>query len=75
MFKNFLNLAKFKTKKIQSSTIFKNFDESVSKNTNDMIIKKTFLLKIQIRNHKKIIAFKIVSTMRDLYLKQSWLKK
>ena len=71
MFKNFLNRIEFKTKKIQSSTIFKNFNESVNKDTSDMITEKTFSLNIQIRNHKKTIIFKIISTMKDLYLKQS----
>ena len=70
MFKNFLDRVEFKTKKIQSSTIFKNFDESINKNTSDIIIKKTFSLNIQIRSYKKIIIFKIISAMKDLYLKQ-----
>ena len=75
MFKNFLNRAGFKTKKIQSLTIFKSFDESVNKNTSGMIAKKTLSMNIQIRNHKKTITFKIISTIRNLYLEQSWLKK
>ena len=74
MFKNFLNRAEFKTKKIQSSTILKNFDESVNKDTSDIITKKILLLNIQIRDHKKTITFKIISIMKDLYLEQSWLK-
>ena len=70
MFKIFLNRAEFKTKKIQSSTILKNFDESINKDTDGMIIKKTFSLNIQIRDYKETITFKTISTMRDLYLEQ-----
>ena len=75
MFKNFLDRVEFKIKKIQSSTIFKNFNESVNKDTGDMITEETFSLNIQIRNHKKTIIFKIRSAMKNLYLKQSWLRK
>ena len=71
MFKNFLDRAGFKTKRIQSSTIFKNFDGSVKKDTSDMITKKLLSLNIQIRDHKKTITFKIILTMKDLYLEQS----
>ena len=71
MFKNFLYRVGFRTKKIQSSTILKNFDESVNKNTDGMITEKTLSLNIQIRGHKKTITFKIISAMRDLYLEQS----
>ena len=75
MSKNFLNRAGFRTKKIQSSTIFRNFDESVNKDTGGMITEKTLPLNIQIRGHKKTITFKIISAMRDLYLEQPWLRK
>ena len=75
MFKNFLNRVEFKTKKIQSSTIFKNFNESVNKDTGGIITKKILSLNIRIRDHKKILTFKIISTMKDLYLEQSWLRK
>ena len=75
MFKNFLNRAEFRTKKIQSSTILRNFDESVNKDTDDMITKKTLSLNIQIRGHKETITFRIISAMRDLYLRQPWLRK
>ena len=71
MFKNFLNRVECTTKKIQNLTLFKNFDKSINKNTSGIITKEIFLLNIQIRNYKKIIIFKIISTMRDLYLKQS----
>ena len=71
MFKNFLDRVEFKTKKIQSSTIFRNFDESINKDTSDMITEKTLSLNIQIKDHKEIITFKIISTMRNLYLEQS----
>ena len=71
MFKNFLNRVEFKTKKIQSLTIFRNFDESVNKDTGGMITEETLLLNIQIRDHKKTITFKIISVMKDLYLEQS----
>ena len=46
MFKNFLDRIEFRTKKIQSSTIFRNFDESVNKDTGDMITKEALLLNI-----------------------------
>ena len=36
-----------------------------------MIPEKTLSLNIQIRDHKKIIIFKIISTMKNLYLEQS----
>ena len=75
MFKNFLNRVEFRTKKIQSLTIVRNFNEAVNKDTSDMITEKTLSLNIQIRDHKKTTIFKIISTMKDLYLWQSWLKK
>ena len=75
MFKDFFYRAEFRTKKIQSSTILRNFDGSVNKDTDGMITEKTFSLNIQIRGHKKTITFKIVSAMRDLYLEQPWLRK
>ena len=71
MSKNFLDRVEFRTKKIQSPIILRNFDESINKDTGGMITEKTLSLNIQIRNHKKIITFKIISTMRDLYLEQS----
>ena len=71
MFKNFLDRAEFKTRKIRSSTILKNFDESVNKDTSGIITEKTLSLNIQIRSHKKTMIFRVVSTMRDLYLEQS----
>ena len=46
MIKNFLDRVEFKIKKIQSSTIFRNFDESVNKDTSGMITEKTFSLNI-----------------------------
>ena len=75
MSKNFLDRAEFKTKKIQSSTILRNFDESVNKDTGGIITEKTLPLNIQIRDHKETITFRIILAMRDLYLKQSWLRK
>ena len=71
MFKDFLNRVEFKTKKIQSSTILKNFNESINKNMNNMITKNILSLNIQIRDYKKTIIFKMISTMKNLYLKQS----
>ena len=71
MFNNFLDRVKFKTKKIESLTIFKNFDKSVNKDTSDMIKEKTFSLRIQLKDHKETIIFRIISAMRNMYLKQS----
>ena len=46
MFKYFLDRVEFKIKKIQSSIIFKNFDGSINKDTDDMITKKILSLNI-----------------------------
>ena len=44
MFKNFLDRVEFKTKRIQNLIMFRNFDESVNKETGDMITKKILSL-------------------------------
>ena len=46
MSKNFLDRIGFRTKKIHSSTIFKNLNKSVNKDTSGMITKKIFSLNI-----------------------------